>query len=48
LRKARAAAARCEQSMLEGLTERDRQGYREYLCASVRALSLTSVDHTVI
>lgn len=48
LRQAHAAAARFEQSMLEGLTERDRKGYREYLCASVRALSLTSVDHTTI
>jgi len=47
LKEAHAAAAQFEEGMLEGLTARDRQRYREYLSGSVRALSLTSVDPTV-
>lgn len=43
LQQAHATAAQFEQAMIEGLTARDRQRYREYLSASVRALSLTSV-----
>jgi DNA-binding MarR family transcriptional regulator len=44
LQKAHAAAAKFEEGMLQGLTTGDRQRYREYLSASVRALSLTSIN----
>jgi DNA-binding MarR family transcriptional regulator len=44
LQKAHAAAAVFEKDMLQGLTTDDRQRYREYLSASVRALSLTSIN----
>lgn len=47
LKQAHAATAEFEQSMLEGLTARDQQCYREYLRASVRAISQTSVDPTL-
>jgi DNA-binding MarR family transcriptional regulator len=40
LKKAHAAAGKFEAEMLEGLTERDRQRYREYLSASVHTLNL--------
>jgi DNA-binding MarR family transcriptional regulator len=40
LKQAHAAAGKFEAEMLEGLTARERQRYREYLSASVRTLSL--------
>lgn len=46
LKEAHAAAAEFEDDMLEGFSARDRQRFRDYLRASVRALSLTSVDPT--
>jgi DNA-binding MarR family transcriptional regulator len=41
--EAHAAAARFEEEMLDELSSHERQHYRQYLCASVRALSTTSV-----
>ncbi len=46
LKQAHAAAAQFETEMLEDLSERDRQRYRDYLSASVRSLSQTSVEPT--
>ena len=47
LKEAHAAAAKFEGDMLEGLSARDRQRYREYLSANVRALSQTLIDPTM-
>lgn len=47
LQEAHAAAAEFETGMLEGLTARDRERYRKYLRASVRAISLSSIDSTL-
>jgi DNA-binding MarR family transcriptional regulator len=47
LKQAHAAAAKFETGMLEGLDEPDQQRYRDYLSASVRALSLTSVEPSI-
>jgi DNA-binding MarR family transcriptional regulator len=44
LQAAHTAAAQFEQEMLRELMESDRQRYREYLSASVRALSLASIE----
>ncbi len=44
LNQAHSAAARFEHAMLEGLSRQEQQRYREYLGASVRALSQVSVD----
>lgn len=44
LKQAHAAAAEFEDTMLEGIVERDRQRFQNYLRASVRALSQTSVE----
>jgi DNA-binding MarR family transcriptional regulator len=41
--QAHAAAARFEAEMLDELSTQDRQRYRQYLSASVRALSLSSL-----
>lgn len=47
LKQAHAAAARFEAGMLEGLGEPERLRYRDFLSASVRALSLSSVEPTI-
>ncbi len=44
LKQAHAAAARFEHAMLEGMSRQEQQHYREFLGASVRALSQVSVD----
>jgi len=46
LKQAHAAAAEFEGTMLEGIVERDRLHFQNYLRASVRALSQTSVEPT--
>lgn len=44
LKKAHAIAADFEEEMLKEFNKSDRQHYREYLSASIRTLSLTSID----
>ncbi len=47
LQQAHSAAAEFEAEMLKELPEGDRQRYREYLSASIRTLSQTSIDLSI-